>query len=444
MNSIPRPVVGRQISAQWGSDVTDVCNAVRNAGMPGMLTMTGAGAFGNSPLPENNRNRRGSHAAHPYQVRWSSKANKGAGGWQIYLPINHDCSDFAPEQGTELLMLYNLPVKLFFPEASSDGWEGLGEIPREGGPVYLTIVAHRRGLVEWDIGAKFSSIPKTEEEVKEDLGEAYDNEADLLVVYNIPIASCKAEFKEGDDGEEILDRWSVDQFVVGALHLQLPLGKDAGDYIQDPDGTDPDRTDPAPLPYEVRWSRGDGCWAIWLTGSSLYVNKHTVNLTANLAPATDKELGGWYIVPEANEGILYLVVKAGPSGDEDEDPGVPTARLSCQPGEYDEYTYVVAYLTKAGDDKNRGTLIQNLVGALVLNIAAKGYTGDTEEVTGIRYGLPGDSSGRDTESDYAFWQKKVTKRYEKGLLISVSDETEAKICDTTPISQELEPYLKES
>lgn len=55
---IPRPAPGEQVSAQWGADVTDACNAIRNAGMPGMLARHGAGAFGNAPLPVNQRNRR--------------------------------------------------------------------------------------------------------------------------------------------------------------------------------------------------------------------------------------------------------------------------------------------------------------------------------------------------------------------------------------------------
>lgn len=56
--NIQRPAPGEQVSAQWGADVTDACNAIRNAGMPGMLARHGAGAFGNTPLPGNKRDRR--------------------------------------------------------------------------------------------------------------------------------------------------------------------------------------------------------------------------------------------------------------------------------------------------------------------------------------------------------------------------------------------------
>ena len=55
--AIQRPFPGQSVSAQWGADVTDACNAVRNAGLPGMLARNGAGAFGNAPLPVNQRNR---------------------------------------------------------------------------------------------------------------------------------------------------------------------------------------------------------------------------------------------------------------------------------------------------------------------------------------------------------------------------------------------------
>jgi len=49
--------------ASWAAQVTEVCNAVRVAGFAGTLGRDGAGAFGNAPLPENKRNRRGASAA---------------------------------------------------------------------------------------------------------------------------------------------------------------------------------------------------------------------------------------------------------------------------------------------------------------------------------------------------------------------------------------------
>lgn len=49
--------------AQWAAQVTEVCNAVRAAGFAGTMVRDGAGAFGNAPLPENKRNRRGTSAA---------------------------------------------------------------------------------------------------------------------------------------------------------------------------------------------------------------------------------------------------------------------------------------------------------------------------------------------------------------------------------------------
>lgn len=85
--NIQRPAPGEQVSAQWGADVTDACNAIRNAGMPGMLARHGAGAFGNAPLPGNKRNRT-ARIPLPFQVAWRSDVGE-SGGLAVFLPNDH-------------------------------------------------------------------------------------------------------------------------------------------------------------------------------------------------------------------------------------------------------------------------------------------------------------------------------------------------------------------
>ena len=85
--AIQRPFPGQSVSAQWGADVTDACNAVRNAGLPGMLARNGAGAFGNAPLPVNQRNRT-TRTPLPFQVAWRTDVGE-SGGLAVYLPTDH-------------------------------------------------------------------------------------------------------------------------------------------------------------------------------------------------------------------------------------------------------------------------------------------------------------------------------------------------------------------
>ncbi len=55
--AIPSPVKGAPMRADWAARITDVCNQMVTSGMAGTLVRDGAGAFGNAPLPVNQRNR---------------------------------------------------------------------------------------------------------------------------------------------------------------------------------------------------------------------------------------------------------------------------------------------------------------------------------------------------------------------------------------------------
>lgn len=58
IGTIPSPVSGGDLQASWAQKVTDACNAANGYSHSGTLVRDGAGAFGNAPLPVNQRNRR--------------------------------------------------------------------------------------------------------------------------------------------------------------------------------------------------------------------------------------------------------------------------------------------------------------------------------------------------------------------------------------------------
>ncbi len=90
--------------ASWAAQVTDVCNAVRAAGFAGTMVRDGAGAFGNAPLPENKRNRRGASAALPWTFACSESTDADTqettrtGGWtNCRLQIGFDIDWHSPD-----------------------------------------------------------------------------------------------------------------------------------------------------------------------------------------------------------------------------------------------------------------------------------------------------------------------------------------------------------
>ena len=57
MTMIPEPIKGESVKLSWGIAVTRSINEMTPFASPGMLQRSGAGGFGFSPLPVNQRNR---------------------------------------------------------------------------------------------------------------------------------------------------------------------------------------------------------------------------------------------------------------------------------------------------------------------------------------------------------------------------------------------------
>ncbi len=90
--------------ASWAAQVTDACNAVRAAGFAGTMVRDGAGAFGNAPLPENKRNRRGAHIDEPWTFSCSESTDENTqettrtGGWtNCRLQMGYDINWGSPD-----------------------------------------------------------------------------------------------------------------------------------------------------------------------------------------------------------------------------------------------------------------------------------------------------------------------------------------------------------
>lgn len=146
--SIQSPSKGERPKASWARAVTDVCNAMRTAGSPGMLQRDGAGAFGASPVPANQRNRRGAAKPLPYEVAWDASLEDGAGGWRIYMPTEH------------LLMV---GTDYVVPDGASeipdvDGWMTLDEIETDSDHVWLNVTINTTG----PSSAKFEAEDNTD------------------------------------------------------------------------------------------------------------------------------------------------------------------------------------------------------------------------------------------------------------------------------------------
>lgn len=128
---IPAPIKGEPTRASWGRAVTEVCNSVRAAGFSGALVRDGAGAFGNAPLPQNNRNRLSAVRPHVFEVRWNADANNKAGAWMIFVP--DDCSlmyagEYIVPGGTAAL-----------PEL--EGWMSVSDSGKQSTGIFLNITA---------------------------------------------------------------------------------------------------------------------------------------------------------------------------------------------------------------------------------------------------------------------------------------------------------------
>ncbi len=202
--AIQRPFPGQSVSAQWGADVTDACNAVRNAGLPGMLARNGAGAFGNAPLPVNQRNRTARIRPNLFEVRWFSSANEGAGGWAVFLIGGYD------------VYIDGRPVDAIgceegqLSELEGDAWVGWYFLPNEvwetGGDLWLNVRIPKpneeTGVTDEYVSAEFSQS----EHVAEDKDAWYQSY----------LIACFDRSKKADG---TYNQPVVEQLFVGAIAL---------------------------------------------------------------------------------------------------------------------------------------------------------------------------------------------------------------------------------
>ena len=202
--AIQRPFPGQSVSAQWGADVTDACNAVRNAGLPGMLARNGAGAFGNAPLPVNQRNRTARIRPNLFEVRWFASANEGSGGWAVFLIGGYD------------VYIDGRPVDAIgceegqLSELEGDAWVGWYFLPNEvwetGGDLWLNV-----------------RIPKPNEETggTDDYVSAEFSQSDHVAEdkdawYQSYLIACFDRSKKADG---TYNQPVVEQLFVGAIAL---------------------------------------------------------------------------------------------------------------------------------------------------------------------------------------------------------------------------------
>lgn len=88
MTPIERPDAGADIRAQWGRDVADALNSLRQtAGANTLYSETPAGASV-SALEAHRLEPWRYHAPKPFEARWLDGLNSGAGGYAFYLPAN--------------------------------------------------------------------------------------------------------------------------------------------------------------------------------------------------------------------------------------------------------------------------------------------------------------------------------------------------------------------
>lgn len=128
---IPAPIKGEPTRASWGRAVTDVCNSVRAAGFSGALVRDGAGAFGNAPLPQNNRNRLSAVRPHVFEVRWNAEANNKAGAWMVFLP-NDEVLIYA---GERLMPSGTSEVQ------DQDFWRSVDDASKQSSGIWVNITA---------------------------------------------------------------------------------------------------------------------------------------------------------------------------------------------------------------------------------------------------------------------------------------------------------------
>lgn len=202
--AIPSPVKGAPMRADWAARITDVCNQMVTSGMAGTLVRDGAGAFGNAPLPGNQRNRTARIRPNLFEVRWFSSANEGAGGWAVFLIGGYDVYvDGRPVDaiGCEEGQLSEL---------EGEAWVGWYFLPNEvwetGGDLWLNVRIPKpneeTGVTDEYVSAEFSQS----EHVAEDKDAWYQSY----------LIACFDRSKKADG---TYSQPVVEQFFVGAIAL---------------------------------------------------------------------------------------------------------------------------------------------------------------------------------------------------------------------------------
>ena len=271
--TIPTPAKGEPPRASWAAAVTDVCNAVRVAGLGGTLARDGAGAFGNEPLPANQRNRRASLLPRPYEVRWDASLEDGKGGWAIYLPNEHLLqvgSDFVVPTGATAI-------------PDTDGWMALDEVGKDADHVWLNVTFNQTG-------------PSS---------AALEAEDKTNATANI-VGICIAEVSYEDDTESA----SVSQSVVGALVMTSASGEsgneDAGHHLDERSINN--NTDEKHQVYgfedaeEGSIPQKQNGVIVWLTPEDMNPDDQSIKLMAGSGIRITKNAAGVYTISATGNG----------------------------------------------------------------------------------------------------------------------------------------------